>query len=147
MIWNNWIKLVTEVSKQIGLTYQPDIIVPAMNGGLIPATIISVNLQIKDIRPISVGRRQRRRHLIYPELGDIGNLRHKKILIVEDDALTGLSFDFIKKLLLQKGAAEVRTVCIFKYKDLSGIDYYARAVKKFPCYPWKKPHFGDRAAN
>ena len=147
MTWDKWVKLLYEIIKQIRASYQPDIIVPSMNGGLIPATIIASKLKIKDIRPISVGRRFTKRYLIYPKKGGLGNLRGKKILIVEDDALTGLSLDYIIKFLLKNGAAEVRSTCVFKYHGLENIDYYARNVKKFPNYPWKKPHFANRGIN
>jgi len=144
MIWQTWAKLVIKIAKKIRDDYEPDIIIPSMNGGLVPCAIIASKLKIKDIRPVSIGRRNRQRSFLYPKDGNIGTVKNKKILIMEDDSFTGLSLDFAKKNYIKKGAGEVRTACVFKKRGIRNIDYFAKEVDKFPDYPWKKPYFGDR---
>lgn len=144
MKWDQWHKLVTKVTKKIKAEFQPHIIVPSMNGGLIPATIIAKQLKINDIRPVSVGRKNKNKFFIYPKNGNIENVKNKNILIVEDDAHSGGSLLFIQKKLLKRGARNIKIACVFKRKNLKKIDYFAKEVTKFPLYPWKKPSFGDR---
>ncbi len=144
MKWEAWTRLVTEIIKDIKGNYKPDILIPVMNGGSVPCAIIATKLKIKDIRPVNIGRLNHQRFFLYPKDGDINTIKNKKVLIVEDDAYTGLSLDFIRKNCIKKGASEVRTVCIFKKRGIENINYFARIVDKFPEYPWKKPYFGDK---
>ena len=71
MIWQTWAKLVIKIAKKIRDDYEPDIIIPSMNGGLVPCAIIASKLKIKDIRPVSIGRRNRQRSFLYPKNGNI----------------------------------------------------------------------------
>ena len=141
MIWKTWAKLVEKVSKNIKKDYKPDIIIPSMNGGLVPCAIIASTLKIKDIRPVSIGRKNGQRLFLYPKNGNIGTVKNKKLLIIEDDSLTGLTLDFAQKTYIKQGAREVRVVCIFKKRGLVNINYFAKSVDKFPPYPWKKSNF------
>lgn len=136
---------MSKVVRSIATNYKPDIIVAATNGGLIPSGVVATGLNIKDVRCLNIGRRGESRHFIYPKDGDIGDIKDCKILIIEDDVYTGNSVFFAKKNLLKRGAKEVRIACVFKNANIkSGIDFYAKEVTKYPLYPWKIPHFGDR---
>lgn len=144
MTWQQWYKLVKKLAKIISDDYRPDIIIPSMNGGLIPATIIATQLKIKDIRPINVGRKNKIRRLLYPPTIAFDKISNKKILIIDDDAYTGRTVMYIKKFLQTKGVKKIKTACVLKNYITKGIDFSAKIVKKYPTYPWKTPHFGDR---
>jgi hypoxanthine phosphoribosyltransferase len=146
MNWDEWFSLFSPVVGSIIAQFQPNILVPAMNGGLIPAGIIAARLGIKDVRPVSIGRRGEERYFLYPDQGEIGDIQGARILIVEDDVPTGMSIMMAQEHFLSKGAAEVKIACIFKGKDIQGIDFFAQEMdpKLFPKYPWKVTNLGDR---
>lgn len=144
--WDEWISLLMQVVNKAKDSYKPDILIPIMNGGLIPAGIVAKQMFIKDVRPVSVGRDGEKRYFIFPNNGEIGNIVGKKILIVEDDAMTGKSVKLVKEHLFKKGAEEVRTICVFIAEGVKNIEFFDREldVDSFPLYPWKKPNFGNR---
>ena len=80
--------------------WRPDIIVPAMRGGLIPAVLISEWIEVKDVRPISIDRIGEKRRIGYDV---IGNIAGKNILLVEDD----VSILDIYKIFLKKAGYAV----------------------------------------
>ncbi len=146
MDWKEWSELLSSVIQKIMADYQPEIIVPAMNGGLVPAGIVAARLKLKDVRPVSVGRRGEERFFLYPKNGDIGDIKGKRILIVEDDVPTGKSIKMAREHFLAQGAKEVKIACVFKAKGVGGIDFFAGEVNphSFPEYPWKITNLGDR---
>lgn len=145
MNWKEWDKLVKKVIQKIRKArYKPDILVPFMKGGLLPGGIIAARLKMKDVRPVSIGRRGKERYFIHPKGGKIGKIKGTKILIIEDDVPTGRSVKFAKRHFLAQGVKEVKVACVFKYKGVKGVDFFAKEVKKFPKYPWKITHLGER---
>lgn len=51
--------------------WRPDIIVPVMRGGLIPAVLISEWITVKDVRPIGIDRIGGERSIGYDVIGNI----------------------------------------------------------------------------
>lgn len=84
-----------------------------MDGGLVPAGIISAKLGIKDVRPVSIGRKVDERYFLYPVRGDIGDIKGKNILIIEDDIPTGKGMYMARDHMLSQGARVVRIACVF----------------------------------
>lgn len=144
MNWEEWSRLVEQVVRQITSCFQPDMLVIAMNGGLVPGGIIASRLQIKDVRPVSIGRKGDERYFLYPLTGNIGDVRGVKILIIEDDVPTGKSVQLAKEYFLKQGAREVKIACVFKFKGIPDIDFFAQEVDTFPRYPWKETNLGNR---
>lgn len=144
--WNKWVSLLIQVVDKTKDSYKPDILVPIMNGGLVPAGIVGKQMSIRDIRPVSIGRDGEKRYFIFPNDGKIGTVARKKILIVEDDAMTGKSVELVKKHLFRNGAKEVKTICVFIIEGLKNIEFFYTELDadSFPIYPWKKPNFGNR---
>ena len=146
MDWKEWSNLLSEVIEKIMAQYQPDILIPAMNGGLVPAGIIAARLNIKDVRPVSIGRKGEDRYFIYPDMGYVRDITDKRILIVEDDVPTGKSIRMLKAHLFIRQAKAVKVACVFKATGLKDIDFFAREMPaaSFPEYPWKITNLGDR---
>lgn len=144
--WDEWVSLLILAVDKTKKSYKPDILVPIMNGGLVPAGIVGKQMSIQDIRPVSVGRDGEKRYFIYPIDGKIGHVAGKKILIVEDDSMTGKSVEFVKKQLFKEGAEEVKTICVYIVEGLKNIEFFHSELdtNSFPIYPWKKPNFGNR---
>lgn len=139
-----WCELVTGLIERIRADFKPDVLVPMMNGGLVPGGVIAAQLKIKDVRPVSVGRTGETRYFGWPANGAIGDVTGRKILLIEDDVPTGKSVFFAREMFLAAGAAEVRIVCVYKRTGIDGIDYYAVEVDDFPTYWWKVTNLGDR---
>ena len=121
--------------------YNPDVIVPCMIGGLIPGAIIAKHLGISDVRPIDIERRGSERHLVYDVQGE---LRGKRVVIVEDDLPTGIGPKMVKELFERRGA-EVKIAAIYVTPQSQEIvDYYVEMPEQPYDYPWKERHIGDR---
>lgn len=138
--WEEFAADVKHLTDSLG-EWRPDIIVPAMRGGLIPAVLISEWIDIKDVRPISIDRIGEVRSIGYDVMGDVSG---KSILLVEDDLPTGKGFMFTKKHLEQKGAV-VKTAAVYVNEiSRSLVDYFGSFQDPLPDLPWKPSRAGDR---
>jgi len=139
----SWEEFVEDIDKTIEMmkSYKPDIIVPSMNGGLVPAGILAEKLGIKDVRPVSIERIGEKRKMAYDIQGDV---KGKKILLLEDDLPTGKGFIFLRNILEKKGA-EVRIAAVYvNYISKKVADFYGEDLDVLPDLPWKPAREGDR---
>jgi len=131
----NW-KILTKELKELSnkISYTPDIIVGITRGGLIPARILSTNLNVKDMFCISVKKFNEERKVLTQILDNINN---KNVLLVEDMLETGKSLIVAKKYLESKGAI-VKTCCLYTM-DISEItpDFYLNKINKVESFPWE----------
>lgn len=124
--------------------YRPDVIVPVMLGGLVPGAIIAKQLDINDVRPIDIEREGLERRIGYDVQGDI---KGKKLLIIEDDLVTGRGPDFVKKQYCERGA-NVKIAAIYVSPTARQFaDFYAEICERFPNYPWKPFNNSDKLRN
>lgn len=146
--WRQYHSDMNELVNKLG-NYNPDIIVPCMLGGLFPASIIAKRTMKRinshnqpfDMRPINILRRGTERWLSYGIQGDING---KDILIVEDDAFTGLGFKFVRTLFEEQGAI-VKTAAVYITPECQDmVDFFVEIHASIPNYPWKKAYGGDR---
>jgi len=122
-------------------TFEPDIIVPCMIGGLFPGAIIAKELGINDVRPIDIERRGEERRLAYDVQGDIAG---KRVLLVEDDLPTGKGPAMVKRMYEERGA-KVRIASVYvSEQGRHNVDYFIEIYEGEIEYPWKKWHWGDR---
>jgi len=138
--WNQFHADILKLAVNFG-EYRPDLIVPCMLGGLIPAAIIAKKLGISDVRPIDIERIGEQRRLAYDVQGSIAG---KKVLILEDDLPTGKGPALIKEQFEQRGAV-VKIAAVYVTKESKAVvDFFVEVRDEFPNYPWKKFHAGDR---
>jgi len=110
-----------------------DMVVAIANGGIIPAAMINQRLGV-EFQLLKLSLRDPRQQPMYdtPRLVEepVYDVRGKKILLVEDRVKTGASLAMAKKILLEKGAASVRTLAVNGKADISLLDV--------PCFrfPW-----------
>jgi hypoxanthine phosphoribosyltransferase len=147
--WEEWLTLLYSLLPEIADYYGADlprlVIVAALNGGAVPAEIIAGELGIKDVRAVSIGRQGELRYFCWPKGGDIGSVRDRRVLVVEDDVRQGgRSPLFLGEELRRRGAAEVRVACVYKHVDASGVMFFAQEVTEVPTHPWKPANPGDR---
>ncbi len=138
--WDEFEKDVYRMIEDIK-NFRPEIIVPSMNGALVPAAMISEKINVKDLRPIGIERRGGERTLHYDIHGDVSG---KRVLIVEDSMASGNGMIMAKDDFIKRGAI-VKTASVYvnnHSKDLS--DFYGDVVDPLPNFPWKPNREGDR---
>ena len=110
-----------------------DTMVAVANGGIIPAAMLNQRLGL-DFHIIKVSLRDKDQKPLYdkPRLVEefCFDPAGKKILLVEDRVKTGASLKYAKKLLLESGAASVKTFAVNGPADYPLLD--------IPCFrfPW-----------
>ncbi|HEW93626.1 phosphoribosyltransferase [Candidatus Geothermarchaeota archaeon] len=118
-----------------------DLILAVARGGLIPARILGDLLKISDIRVIySRYYRSPYETLEKPviEAKDIGGIRGKSILVVDDVADTGDTLNEIKKYLISNGAKNVDIAVIYiKPWNKAKVNYFSRETDAWIIFPWE----------
>jgi hypoxanthine phosphoribosyltransferase len=138
--WEKFINNIDLMIKQMG-DYKPDVIVPSMCGGLVPAGIVAEKLNIKDIRPISIERIGEERSIAYDVLGDLNGLN---VLLLEDDMPTGKGFIFVKKEYEKRGAkVKIAAININSISEKVA-DFFGEKYDVLPNLPWKVARSVDR---
>lgn len=115
---------------------KPDIIVPIVRGGLVPATIISHILGCPRIVPFQLQTR---------DCDDVfGNLIFQsinpetKFLIVDDVCDSGLTFDKTTEFFIENGFKNIQKCCLIK-RTKSDPNIVSPYVKPFEwiVFPWE----------
>ena len=92
-----------------------DLIVAVANGGIIPAAILNQRLNL-DLQLLKLHLRDANQKPLYDQprlLEEISfEVQGKRILLVEDRVKTGTTLNYARKLLLDKGAATVKTFAV-----------------------------------
>lgn len=109
-----------------------DLIVAVANGGIIPAAILNQRLNL-DIQLLKLHLRDAGQKRLYDQphlLEEISfDVEGKKVLLVEDRVKTGTTLNYARKLLLEKGAAMVKTFAVNGNADYS---LYNETCFRFP---------------
>lgn len=138
--WEDFVKDIDRLIEMMG-DYRPDVIVPSMRGGLVPAGILAEKLDIKDIRPISIERKGDERTIAYDVHGD---LRGLKVLLLEDDLPSGKGFIVVKEQYEKQGA-EVKIAAVYVTSQSESVaDFFGEKRDPLPNLPWKPARAGDR---
>lgn len=152
--WARFIELVTEVAEKVRLEYGVDVVVGVGKSGLIPAAIVARKLGVAEFYSVSVrfyddGKPPKkilgRPRITYQSVGDLSG---KRVLVVDDFSRSGLTLFKVKKLLVGKGAEEVKTaVVVLRGDTKTEPDYYGVRFKGCVIFPWdlakvrRKPTF------
>ncbi|MBT3407423.1 hypothetical protein HOD20_01695 [archaeon] len=164
----NEIKQYSKILSSKLITQDIDLIIGLKTGGYIPSILISKKLN-KPLKFINIGRDKKRffgieveknifLNNIYMQLfrkSQKPNIRSfnddgiegKRILLIDDDALSGLTLELAKDFLIKKGAKTVITACLIIYDDSYQSDFYAYKTKRSKIlffsfnkmkFPWAK---------
>ena len=147
----NEIKQYSKILSSKLITQDIDLIIGLKTGGYIPSILISKKLN-KPLKFINIGRDKKRffgieveknifLNNIYMQLfrkSQKPNIRSfnddgiegKRILLIDDDALSGLTLELAKDFLIKKGAKTVITACLIIYDDSYQSDFYAYKTKR-----------------
>ena len=130
-----WDVLTTEVAALAQkIDTEIDIVIGIARGGVIPAVLISKQLNIKDMYVLKVRVEGGERKIMAEVFTDIS---HKKILLVEDMLESGKSMVVTKKYLESKGA-HVKCACLYimPHTEVKP-DYFLREVAEVQKFPWE----------
>jgi len=132
MTWEEFEEEIKNLSSKIN--YTPDVIVGIVRGGIIPARLLSKNLNVKNMYAIIVKKVNDERKITAEISEDITS---KQVLLVEDMLETGRSLIAAKKYLEQKGAI-VKTVCLYTmpHSEIKP-DFYLKEVEEEINFPWE----------
>ena len=132
----HWDELESEVRKlRKKIDYTPDIVVGIARGGVIPATLLSKFLKVKDMFTLKLEKKGEK-HISAFAIADI---KGKNILLVEDMIETGRGMIGGKEFLEARGAS-VKTACLYTMaKSEIAPDFSLRELLEVPEFPWNKP--------
>jgi hypoxanthine phosphoribosyltransferase len=148
-ITKSWQEFEVAIDKLVEMMgdYKPDVIIPSMNGGLVPAGILAEKLSQKDslpfrdVRPISIERIGDKRIIRYDVQGDISGLN---VLLLDDDLPTGKGFQHAKQEFQRRGA-KVKIAAVYVNSISEKLaDFYGEKLDPLPNLPWKPTRSGDR---
>jgi len=129
--WDEFDKEMRELQSRID--WRPDIICGIARGGVIPATILSKRMKVKDMFTLSLDRQGERKISAFA----IVDISGKKILLVEDMLETGRGLIAGKKFLEERGA-EVRTACLYTMPKSEIVpDFFLRQFPDVQHFPWE----------
>ena len=142
--WDKAYRLGRIIARKINKSgFIPDLVIGVARGGLVPARIVCDFLHQKDLTSIKaehwgIASTLGNARIKYPLPEEI-DISGKRILVVDDVADTGETYQVIIKHILERSPAEVRTA-VLQYKTCSAFkpDYWGEKhdAWKWIIYPW-----------
>lgn len=138
--WEHFHTLVREVKKKIKVT--PNIIISIGKGGSIPGVILAEEFECTNLNLGLRSYKGKTRGEIheYQSIKCFDGLRDANILIVDDIADSGETFEYARRKFTGNGCERVQTASVF-YKPCSKFkpDYYAEEVEEdtWIIQPWE----------
>lgn len=154
----NWLKIERLCTKVVRLInkdrYNPDIIITPQRGGLIPATIISHTLKVRDMLIVDI-KRNASDDMFSSKIPakllskiDKNKIKNRKILIVDDIVGHGKTLNVLEKYIGNLQPADVRKAVLVineanfrksKLREIVKIDYLGEKVcGGWILFPWEK---------
>ena len=141
--WTRVEELVTEMVEKVRSDYEVDVVVGVGKSGLIPAAIVAKKLGVTEFYSVAVRfydeGKPPKKVLDRPRVmhHTVGDLSGKRVLVVDDFSRSGLTLIEVEKLLLSKGAEEVRVaVAVLRGDAKKELDYYGLSFDGCVVFPW-----------
>jgi len=145
--WADVESLIRKGTEQIELGYSPEIVIGIKSGGALIANYVAQCLDVKTVGYMKVSHYSDSSQSIARTITKMGqqaivkepcttDVSGKRVLLVDDQTATGLSLETGKRHLLEQGAAQVRTYCLFA-KDPTLVDYFTSPGLGV-YFPWGK---------
>ncbi|HBC84717.1 MAG TPA: hypothetical protein DCZ30_04725 [Clostridiales bacterium] len=151
--WNSIMEISNGIAKDIKKSYNPDIIISVVRGGMIPSVILSHILDIRDIENINVKEtisdeiNSLKHEPIVDKNLNLNKIKGKKVLVVDDIIGSGATIRKIKEEIEKWEPDEIKTaVCVVNEENWeksnednyeSSIDYKGKCVRGWVVFPWE----------
>ena len=138
--WGEYGKMVKNLAKKVEDDFCPDYIVGNSKGGCIIGGTIAAILR-KDFYPLRISRRIKDK-IVFKKPKVVvdfsANLSGKKILFVDDIAVSGETIKMAIKILKRKKAKEIKTACLARHEDSFIPDFYVLSSDDCIVFPWDR---------
>ena len=138
--WQGLGEAFEKLAATIAHDFRPDVIVGIAKGGVVPAVFLSSAFQV-DFFPIKLSRRKNE-VVVRDEpmwfIRPTADIEGQHVLLVDDISVTGRALAMAKSVLIDIGAAEVRTATLAVHLESVRPDYYAIETDDFIVFPWDK---------
>jgi uncharacterized protein len=149
--WPTFAKIIERVSDRVLADGIPELVVGVLRGGMIPAVIIAHAMDIRTVRAVEITHTtsdsvnaEMSPHPTVANAFSIGDIADLDVLIVDDVVGTTHTISVAKQLVLNAGAARVRTLACCEvrgYKlwdDGRAVDYVGATYHAWVTLPWEK---------
>ncbi len=135
--WERFGQLCRELALAVA-SFDPEVIIGIAKGGVFPAAAISSMLR-REFYPIRLSRRYndrivREQPVVLTGMPDV--VSHRRVLIVDDIALTGQTLRMAAEQAELLGAKAVKTAALFVHSYSFKPDYFALESDAFILHPW-----------
>ena len=140
--WDQIYEMLLEQSEKINKTgYQPDILVGIARGGMVPASILSDLLGVRQVVMIRIE--------FYDDIAKPGmqpvitqflnvTVNGKKVLLIDDVSDSGLSLKIAKQYLIAEGAVEIKIATLYaKAITKTMPDFIEKITSRWIVFPWE----------
>ncbi len=138
--WEEVMASCKSICQEANSSIGPNAVVGIALGGLIPATIIASLLRV-DLYPCIVTRKRRGRIIRRrPEtvLSVSREVKGRRVLVVDDTAVTGETMRMVSGQCKKLGARLVKTACIWVSSDGWRPTLYSMESHGYAQFPWNK---------
>jgi uncharacterized protein len=136
----NWIELEAlsrEIVRQIKVDdWRPTVIVALSRGGLVPATMIGLELGITDVVGIDVQKRADGTRTI-GKFVSLQNLDEQTVLVIDEGTVSGKLLQIAADAVRQLGG-DVRTCTLVSEGKCDAPDYLAEVRNDISDFPWQR---------
>jgi len=152
----DWVEIeniIHQLATEIKKTYNPDILISAVRGGMIPSVILSHILNVRDIQNVNIKEtisddiNAKKNTPVLDNNLNLNNITGKKVLIVDDILGSGATIRTLKDEIKKWNPKEIKTaVCIINeenweksntvtYENL--VEYNGKCVRGWVIFPWE----------
>ena len=138
---DNWVSKLAELIKETEIEY--DYIVALGRGGLIPGTMLSYKLGIKNLQNLGINTRQEDGKPLETLVNQIPNHISGNVLVVDDINDSGKTFEAVDSLIAKEYSVNKLTYCsivkryssTFKKDTIQAVD---TSIDDWFVFPWDK---------
>lgn len=138
--WKEYGDIVRDLVKRAKDEFNPDCVIGNSKGGCIVGGTLAAILRV-DFYPMRISRREKDRVVfkkprvvVFPP----GDVRGKKVLLVDDMSVSGETFKMAKEILTKKKPKEIKTLSLARHKDSFLPDFCGLSSDDCIAFPWDK---------
>lgn len=138
--WKEYGRIVKDLAKKVEDKFVPDCIIGNSKGGCIIGGTIAAILR-KDFYPMRISRRAKDEVVftkpkvsVFPSV----NISGKKVLLVDDMAVSGETLKMAKRLLKRKRPKGIKTLTLARHKNSFLPDFCGLTSDDCIVFPWDR---------